>query len=83
MDGGGWMGWGWVYEGVSHACMHAHIHVHTHTHTYMLNMINMDGSMLAAICMHAYVHVWGYPHDQNLPPPQSHRETKTPKFNKS
>ena len=62
---GGWMG---VRE-VSHSCMHVH--------TCMLNMINMDTSMSAAICnfytcihvcacMCIYVcscaHVWGHPH---------------------
>ena len=44
----GWMGWGlaWVCWGcLMHACTHAHAHT-----TCMLNMLNMDASMLAAIC---------------------------------
>ena len=109
---GGW-GWGWVDVGgglvceVSsrYACMHIHMHTHTHTHTHtcMLKMINIDGSMLAAICnfytcihvctymcmnAHACAYVWGHPHAPRYPPthlspPQSRREPKTPKFNKS
>ena len=102
--GGRWMGVGWVCEGVSHACMHAHTHVCMLTHyTCMLNMINMDASMLAAICnfytcihvcacmcvySHACAYVWRHPHASRhpptyLPPPQSCREPKRPKFNKS
>ena len=62
--GRGWwvgvLGWGWVW--VCGACpmhyTHAHTHVHTctcmhtctHTSTCMLNMLNMDASMLVAIC---------------------------------
>ena len=71
-------GWDWVDGGGGvcvrgppmHAYMHAHTHVHTHTHTCMLNMINMDASMLVTICnfytcihvrarMHMHVHVCG------------------------
>ena len=97
---GGWQmrGWGWglawVYGGVS--CMHAHMHART----CMLNMLNMDASMSAAICnfytcinvrvcMYVHVCVCGdTPHaprcpSTHLPPPQSRREPKTPKFNKS
>ena len=75
-------------------CMHAC--THTHAHTCMLNMLNMDASMLAAICnsIHVCVHVhacacvWGHlPCPQipptHLPPPQSRREPKTPNFNNS
>ena len=96
-------GGGCVRGSPMHACMHIHMHTCTHTHTCMLNMINMDASMLVAICnfyiyihvcvcmcmhAHAYAHVWGYPHapryqPTNLTPPQSCREPKTPKFNKS
>ena len=47
-----------VCEGVSHACMHAHTHACMHTHTCMLNMINMDASMLVAICnFYTCIHV--------------------------
>ena len=74
----GWMGVGvgmgvW---GVSHACTHAHTCVCTHAHTCMLNMLNMlnmDASMLAAICnsihvcvcvfvcAHVCAYMWGHP----------------------
>ena len=38
--------------------MHRHAHTHTHTHTCMLNMINMDASMLVAICnFYTCIHV--------------------------
>ena len=87
---GGW-GRGW------YGCMGVyHVHMHAHTHT-CINMINMDASMLAAICnfctcVCACVHAcacmctcvgapsppYTYP-----PNPQSCREPKTPKFNKS
>ena len=94
MGGWGW-GWVWVCEGVSHASMHAH--TCTHACTCMLNMLNMDASMSVAICnfytcinVHvcACACVGGNPQcpqmpPTHLPPPQSHREPKTPKFNKS
>ena len=67
--------------GVSHACMHAHAHACMHTHTCMLNMLNMlnmDASMLAAICnsihvcvcvcMCAHACVWGHPPCPQIPP---------------
>ena len=101
--GGWWMGgWGWrlawVCGGRSHACTHPHSHMHICT--CMLNMLNMDASMSAAICnfytcinvcvcMRMHVRVCGDtpPCPQmpstHLPPPQSRREPKTPKFNKS
>ena len=71
----GWMGVGvgmGVWGGVSHACMHTCTHMHAHI--CMLNMLNMDASMSAAICnfytcinvcvcvcmcMHMHVHVCG------------------------
>ena len=78
-----------------HACMH--------TCTCMLNMLNMDASMVTAICNFytcinvcvcvcactcMCVCVGTPPHaprcpPTHLPPPQSCREPKTPKFNKS
>ena len=88
--------------GVSNA--HTHAHACTHTGTCMLNMLNMDASMLVAICnfytcihVHTcmcicacvcvYMHVGHPPCPQtpptHLPPPQSCREPKTPKFNRS
>ena len=56
--GGGWVGGGVGLGGgtpprtciCAYACMHAHAHAHAHTHAYMLNMINMAASMVAAIC---------------------------------
>ena len=53
----GWMGVGigmgvWA---VSHAWTHAHACAHTHARTCMLNMLNMDASMLAAICNSIHV----------------------------
>ena len=53
----GWMGMGvgmgvW---GVSHAHTHAHAHARTHARTCMLNMLNMDASMLAVICNSIHV----------------------------
>ena len=93
----GWMGVGvgmgmW---GVSHAHTHAHTHMHMHVkhdkhakHGCLhvgghLQFLYMDTcAYVRAACM------WGHlPCPQtpptHLPPPQSHREPKTPKFNKS
>ena len=44
--------------------------------------------MCVCACVHMHVHVWGTPpmHPDaptQMPPPQSHREAKIPKFNKS
>ena len=53
-----WMGWGqvWVCGGCPmHICMHTHVHARTHACTCMLNMLNMDASMLAAICNSIHV----------------------------
>ena len=85
VDGGG--GWYECVEGCSmHACMHTHAHAHTHACTCMfnmLNMLNMDASMLAAICnfytcinvrvcmcmhAHACACVWGHPPCPQMPP---------------
>ena len=80
----GWMGVGigmgvW---GVSHAHMHAHTRMHMHV-KHVVNMINMDASMSAAICnfftcinvrvcvcVHACACacVGGYPHAPRCPP---------------
>ena len=57
MDGWGWGGYGCVGNV---PCMptYAHTHTHTHTHICMLNMINMDASMLMAICnFYTCIHV--------------------------
>ena len=89
MGGWGW-GWAWVCGEMSHACTHAHACTRTHAHTYMhvkhvVNMINMDAFMLAAICnfytcinvrvcvcvhAHACACVGGHPpYPQMRPPP--------------
>ena len=109
LGGGGWVdgggdGYGCVGECPMHARMHTHMHACTHMHVkHVVNMINMDASMSAAICnfytcinvrvcmcmcAHACACVWGHPPcpqmpPTHLPPPQSCREPKTPKFNKS
>ena len=91
---GGWQmgawGWGlvWVCGGMSHACTHARTHMHVkHAKHGCLHV----GGHLQFLYMYkcACVHVHGNtPHaprcpPTHLPPPQSHREPKTPKFNKS
>ena len=71
----GWMGvgvgtsvWEMSYACThAHACAHTHVHTHTHARTCMLNMINMDASMLVAICnfytcIHVYVCVCMHAH---------------------
>ena len=80
----GWMGMG-VGMGVWGGCpmlihMHTHMHARTHARTYMLNMLNMDASMLAAICNSIHVCVcvcvraracacvWGHPPCPKIPP---------------
>ena len=81
--------------GVSHADTHACMHAHT-CMLSMINMLNMDASMSAAICnFYTCIHVCvcicvhvgtpPMPPDtpSHLPPPQSHREPKTPNFNNS
>ena len=92
--GGEWIGVGvgvgvWGHPMQTCTCMHAHVH------TCMLNMINMDASTRVAICNFntcvcacACAHVCGHPHAPRFTPiicplPKSHREPKTPKFNKS
>ena len=92
--------WG-VSHAHTHTCTCMHMHICTHTCMLnMINMLNMDASMLVAICnfytcVHACacmcMHVGTPPYaprcpqtpPTHLPPPQSRREPKTPKFNKS
>ena len=93
MDGGG-DGYGCV-GGIP--CTHAHAHVHTRMHAHMhmhvkhvVNMINMDASMSAAICnfftcinvrvcmcmcAHAYACVGGHP---AIPPDAPHSPAPSP-----
>ena len=102
LGGGRWVDGGGGGYGCVGRC-HMHTHMHTHACTCMLNMINMDASMSAAICnfytcVYVHVHVCTCmymcvvtpppPHAPRHPPthlplPQSRREPKTPKFNKS
>ena len=97
--GGRWLdgdegGYGCVRGDVP--CMHTCTFTHTHACTCMLNiinMLNMDASMSVAICNFytcAYMHMHAcgdtpMPADapRHLPPPQSCREPKIQKFNKS
>ena len=53
-DGGGGR-YGCVGGYPMHALMHTHVHAHTHACTCMLNMLNMDASMLAGICNSIHV----------------------------
>ena len=80
----GWMGWGWVWVCGGcpmHTYMHTYVHACMHAHTCMLNMINMlnmDASMSAAICsfihvctcvhVHACPCMWGHPPFPQMPP---------------
>ena len=84
--GGRWVDGGKGRYGCVWGCpMHVHTHAHacTHAHTCMLNMLNMlnmDASMLAAICnsihvcvcvcvrAHACVCMWGHPPCPKIPP---------------
>ena len=56
-----WMGVG-VGMGVCGGVPCTHMHAHTHTRTCMLNMLNMDASMLAAICNSIHVCVCMHVH---------------------
>ena len=85
--GGGWVDGGGIGYGCVGGCpMHARMHTHTRTYVkHVVNMINMDASMLAAICnfytcinvhvcvcMHACACacVWGHPPiPPDAPPP--------------
>ena len=82
--GGRWVDGGEGRYGCVRGCpMHAHTHTHAHTCTCMLNMLNMlnmDASMLAAICnsihacvcvcvhVHACACMWGHPPCPQIPP---------------
>ena len=97
--GGRWgWGWVWVCVGVSHTCTQAHTCMHTHTCMLnMLNMdasmsvaiCNFYTCINVCVCVYMHVRVCGdTPHAPRCPPthlpsPQSCREPKTPKFNKS
>ena len=88
-------GWGWGGYGGGGCPIYKCTFMHVHTCTCMLNMINMDASMSAAICNFytcvcacacTCTFVGTSPCPQmpptHLPPPQSLREPKTPKFNR-
>ena len=81
----GWMGVGVgmsVWGGVP--CMHARTRMHAHACTCMLNMLNMDASMLVAICnsIHVCVRVRACAcvcvHVGTLPCPQIPPDTPPP-----
>ena len=86
-----WVGQGWVYwgrgkyqcVGAPHADMHMHVKHDKH------GCFHEGGHLqFLYMCLCACVHVWGHlPMPPNgsthLPPPKTHREPKTPKFNKS
>ena len=89
---GGWGGGGHGCVGGvtcthAHTCMqtHTHMHARTHARTCMLNMINMDASMLAAIC-NFYTCVYVRVHASTCmcmcvvtpPPPRSPPDTPPP-----
>ena len=81
---GGWQWWWiWVYEGCPlHTCMHMHVEHDKH------GCLHVGGHLHVCVCVHMHVRARGdtpMPPDAptHLPPPQSHREPKTPKFNKS
>ena len=78
-----------------HACMHTHAHACMHTRTCMLNMLNMlnmDASMLVAICnsihvcvcvcvcvhAHACACMWGHPPCPQIPPDTPHSPAPSP-----
>ena len=54
VDGGGGR-YGCVGVCPMHVRTHTHAHARTHARTCMLNMLNMDASMLAAICNSIHV----------------------------
>ena len=94
---GGWGGVGMGVCGVFHACMCMHTCTHMHVKHDKHGCLTVGGHlqflyMYTCVCVHACVCMWGYaPHaprcpqtpPTHLPPPQNHREPKTPKFNKS
>ena len=97
-DGWMGVGWVWVSGGVSYAHMHAHMHMHVKYDKHAKHGCLHDGGhlqflyMYTCVCMHVHVHTHGdTPHAPRCPqtpathllPPKSHREPKTPKFNKS
>ena len=75
-----------------HACMHTSMHAHACCKHDKHGCLHVSGHLQISIhvyvCMHACACVGGHPHalrhpPPTWPPPQSCREPKTPKFNKS
>ena len=86
--GGGWVdgGGGW-WEGAPHPCAHACMYMHTHDIIGNSQVFPQWGQLFAwnyhvyhvCMCVHVCTCVGGTPNHH----PQSCREPKTPKFNKS
>ena len=75
----------------THACMHMHVEHDKHAKHGCLH-VGGHLQFYTCVCMHVHACacMWGYPHaprcpqtPPHLPPPQSCREPKTPKFYKS
>ena len=75
-----------------HACTHMHVEHDKHAKHGCLHVGGHLHFLYSYTCMYMHVHactcVWGHPPcpqtpSTHLPPPQSHRKPKTPKFNKS
>ena len=98
LGGDRWLDGGTGRYGLVGRCpMHAHMHMHMHAHMHtctcmlnMLNMLNMDASMLTAICnsihvcvcacvhVHACACMWGHPHAPRYPQTRPHPPAPSP-----
>ena len=97
--GGGWIGVGDGERVPPHTCTHMHACIWHHREFpgipqksniggHLHEIIMFTTHACACVCMCACAHVWrvtpNYPHPIHPSPhPQSHREPKSPKFNKS
>ena len=90
----GWMRVGVVMGvwGGAHTCTCTHAGMDMHVKHAKHGCLHVGGHLqFLYMCVHASACVWGHPHacrcpqtpPHHLPPPQSCREPKTPKFNKS